>query len=131
RNLRQLPRPAAAFQHQDIALDDEYAVFAQQMNRLGRVADDHPYDGVIDGVDHRDRVNVDRFVRERLTDGGERPGFVFEEEGELLLNFHRSASGGLGLKPLWHGWRNRQREKSLAEIVRKTKFIVAFGSIVG
>src|SRR5439155_20361345 len=130
-DLSHLGRPAAAFKHQDSAFDNEYAVFAQQMNRLGRVADDQPYDCVIDGVDHRDRVDIDRLIRERLTDGGERAGFVFEEEGELLLNFHRSASGGLGLKPLWHGWRNRQREKSLAEIVRKTKFIVAFGSIVG
>src|SRR5436309_11027666 len=29
-DLRQLPRPAAAFHHQDVALDDEHAVFAQQ-----------------------------------------------------------------------------------------------------
>src|SRR5438128_8109039 len=52
-------RAAAAFEQEDVAFDDEDAVFAEQMDRFGGVVHDHADDGVVDGVGNRDGEDVD------------------------------------------------------------------------
>src|SRR5258706_1245335 len=104
-------------------------MLTQQMNRLVRLAHNHPHNRVVHRVQYRNRVNVNGRVGQCLTDGGKCAGFVFEKKRELLLNFHDSTSGGWGCACSLAGHSESSTSKvAVVAIVLQMKFVVAFRS---
>jgi hypothetical protein len=78
-----------ALDHQNIVLESEHAPLPEDHEGLGRIAYDHPDDGVIDCVGSGKGVNVDLRGGQLATDAREGARPITEENGELC--------GGLNL----------------------------------
>ena len=77
-----------AFDHQDIVLECEHAPFSENHEGLGRVADHHPHDSVINRIGGGEGVNVNLRSGELATDARKGAGSVAEEDGELRGGFN-------------------------------------------
>ena len=67
-----------------IGLERKYALFGQKHKRLGRIAHDHAYDSMIDGIGGRQRVDVNSRFRQLLTHAGKCAGTIRKENASWV-----------------------------------------------